>query len=114
MDGYAVIRKTTLAWLIERHRQAPEEDLPVEVARDLGVAVVGVDAPHPADDALRTLGPILSTEQHIELLESDPRLRLPKDPSGSQFWNMVVSIVHAVLTNEGQAALRIIGGKDGT
>lgn len=113
MDGYALIRKSTLAWLLERHRRAPDEELPIEVARDLGEAVVGVEAPQAAEDPLRALGPILTAEEHIELLTADRALGLPADKGAAQFWHVVVRVVLGIMSNEGQAALRIIGGKHG-
>ena len=111
-DGYVVIRKSTLAWLLERHRAAGQVDVPHEVALDLGENVVDVDAPVPSEDRLRTLGPILSIDQHRELLEYDEVLSLPKDVNGGMFWRMVAAIVHTMLANEGRAALQILGGKD--
>lgn len=109
-DGYVVLRKSSLAWLLERHRLAGQCELPGDVATDLGEAIVDVDAPVPAEDRLRTLGPILSLDQHAELLEEDENIGLPRDVQGERFWRTVAGVVHAMLENEGRAALQLLGG----
>ncbi len=110
VDGYRVIRSSTLAWLIERHRLHPDDgvELPEEVARDLGEAVVDVDAPIPVGDRLQALGPVLSVEEHETLLLEDPDLNLPRTREAGQFWRLVVRIVHAVKSREAEAVLRMI------
>lgn len=110
-DGYVVLRKSTLAWLLERYRVGEDVDVPAEVAIDIGDAVVGVSAPIPEEDRLRTLGPMLSLDHHIDLLEADEDLELPSDRQGSRFWKTVAMVTHTILTNEGRAALQVLGGK---
>jgi len=111
-DGYAVIRTSTLAWLLERAREEGElRDVPEEVARDLGQAVTKVKAPEPPE-RLRALGPLLTVEEHMTLLEEDRDLELPRDRHGGQFWRLVVQIVHRMQTNEAEAVLRAIGVSD--
>jgi len=113
-DGYAVIRSSTLAWLLERARVEGElRDCPEEVARDLGKALVAgnVSAPEP-EERLRTLGPVLSVDQHLELLQDDRDLDLPRDRQGGAFWRVVARVVHAMMTNEAEAVLRLIGGSE--
>jgi len=111
-DGYVVLRKSTLAWLLERHRAAPDgPDVPASVAMDLCENVVDVMAPKPAEDRLQTLGPIMSVDQHRELLENQMSGKLPTDQQARQFWYLVTEIVHNMLENEGQAALQILGGE---
>lgn len=111
-DGYALIRKSTLAWLLERARLEGEvRDVPEEVARDLSEAVVNVEAPKPEEERLRALGPVLSIEEHEELLANDRDLDLPRDRQGGAFWRLVLRVVHAVQTNEAEAVLRIISDR---
>jgi len=108
-DGYALIRAQTLAWLLERHRVAGEPvDLPVEVAQDLREAVVKHLPAPTADDPLRSLGPVLSAEEQMDLLAADSTLNLPAG-SGGEFWKLVVRVVHAMGINESEAILRLIG-----
>ena len=109
-DGYAVVRASTLAWLLERHRAAPEAPIPTEVAVDLREVVQSVSAPHPAEERLRLAGPVLSEEQHATLLAEG--LSLPSGKAG-EFWRLVVRVVHQMLTNEGEAVLRLLGERDG-
>lgn len=108
-DGYRVVRASTLAWLLERHRTHADTgiEVPTEVARDLALAVV--DLPAPVDeDRIRAAGPLLSPEeQEIYLLEE---LDLPRDRAGGQFWRLVVRVVHSMNRNEADAVLRIISG----
>jgi len=114
MDGYAVVRKSTLAWLLELYREAGERpDLPEEVARDLRVQVTR-DVSVPVDkDRLRVVGPVLSAEEHVQLLEACDDLDLPREKQAGAFWRLVVQVVHEMLRNEGDAVLRLIGGEDG-
>lgn len=105
-DGYRVIRTATLAWLLERHRGNPEpSELPTEVARDLGEAVVSLSAPID-DDRIRAAGPLLSVEEHELLLLEE--LDLPRSKHDGQFWRLVLRVVHATLTNEAEAVLRVV------
>jgi hypothetical protein len=111
-DGYAVIRSSTLAWLLERARVEGElRNVPEEVARDLSEAVEHVAAPVPEGDRLRALGPVLAAEEHIELLERDADLELPRDKHGGAFWRLVVRIVLAIQANEAEAVLRLISDR---
>jgi hypothetical protein len=110
-DGYAVIRSSTLAWLLERCRlEGQVRDVPEEVARDLAEVVERVDAPVDAD-RLRTVGPVLSVGEHEHLLADDPDLDLPRDKQAGAFWRLVVGVVHAMLRNEAEAVLRIIADR---
>jgi len=106
-DGYAVVRSSTLAWLIDRHRTAPEAPLPMEVAVDLREVARDIRAPRPAEERMRLAGPVLSEEQHVQLLAEG--LDLPAGKAG-EFWRIVVKVVHRMLTNEGEAVLHLIGG----
>lgn len=111
-DGYAVIRSSTLAWLLERARVEGETlDVPEEVAIDLGRAVVKLDAPVPSEDRLKSLGPMLSVEEHEQLLMADEDLDLPMNKHDGAFWRLVLRVVHSVLRNEGEAVLRIIADR---
>ena len=111
-DGYSVIRSSTLAWLLERARLSGEvRNVPEEVARDLAEAVVNVEAPVPEEERLRALGPILSVEEHEELLATDDDLELPRDRQSGAFWRLVLRVVHAMQTNEAEAVLRIIADR---
>lgn len=112
-DAYVVLRTSTLAWLLERHRVAGEPvEVPEEVARDLREAVVSgrVPAPDP-EQRLRALGPLLNPEQQVTLLAEDASLRLPRGDAG-EFWRVVVKVVHAMNVNEAEAVLRVIGASD--
>jgi len=112
-DGYAVLRKSTLAWLLEVYRAAGDRpDIPEEVARDLRVQVTRDLRSPVSADRLRLAGPLLSAEEHEALLEADADLELPRDKQAGAFWRLVVHVVHAVLRNEGEAALKLIGGED--
>jgi hypothetical protein len=111
-DGYSIIRTSTLAWLLERARLEGEiRNVPEEVARDLSEAVVNVEVPVPEEDRLRALGPVLSIEEHEELLANDDALDLPRDRQGGAFWRLVLRVVHAVHSNEAEAVLRIISDR---
>ena len=115
-DGYVLLRASTLAWLLERHRAAGDPvDVPADVAVDLREAVVagGVRAPTPAGDRLRALGPILSLDQHLELLQSDEDLKLPRDRASGEFWRLVARVTYAILINEAEAVARLLGESDG-
>lgn len=111
-DGYVVIRRSTLAWLIERHRvnEIPA-DVPEQVAVDLGEAVINVRAPEPDEERLERFGPLLSSDTHKSLLRRD--VELPTDVAGRSFWELVVDIVHNMMAYEGEAIMRVVGGKDG-
>jgi hypothetical protein len=110
-DGYAVIRRSTLAWLLERCRLEGEvRDVPEEVARDLSEVVAKVEAPIDTD-RLRALGPVLSVEEHEHFLADDPDLDLPRDKQSGAFWRVVVGVVHAMMQNEGEAVLKIIADR---
>ena len=110
-DTYAVVRTSTLTWLLERARVDGElREVPEEVARDLGQAVTGGKASAPDEERLRALGPVLSAEQHLELLQDDRDLDLPRDRQAGQFWRVVARVVHAMLTNEAEAVMQLIGG----
>lgn len=114
-DGYAVIRNSTLAWLLERARVESELlECPEEVARDLAsVLNLGkVEAPVTPEDRLRGIGPILSPEQHEELLLDARELDLPRGKHDGAFWRLVVGVVHGMMSNEAEAVLRLIGAKE--
>lgn len=108
-DGYAVVRRSTLAWLLERHREAPECSIPLEIARDLRITSSNLSVP---TTTVRPCGPILSVEQHIELLRADPLSGMPDDPHSRRFLETIVGVCHRVLANEGEAESRIIGGDE--
>jgi hypothetical protein len=112
-DGYILIRKSTLAWLLEVYRNAGDRpEVPEEVARDLRAQVTGdLRAPVEAD-RLRLAGPLLTAEEHEALLLDDSDLKLPRDAQAGAFWRLVVRVVYAVLQNEGEAAIKLIGGND--
>lgn len=112
-DGYVVIRSSTLAWLLERYREDRAE-IPVEVARDLGEAVTGGEVKAPVEeDRLRMMGPILGPEEHAALLQEDQALDLPRGRDAADFWKLVVRITHAMMVNEAEATLRLIGERHG-
>lgn len=112
-DGYALVRKSTLAWLLEVYRAAENRpEIPEEVARDLRVQVTRELRSPVSADRLRLAGPLLSAEEHEALLLEEGSLDLPRDKQGGAFWRLVVHVVHAVLRNEGDAALKLIGGSD--
>lgn len=111
-DGYAIIRASSLAWLIERARLEGEvRDVPVEVARDLGEAVEHLAAPVPSEERLRAAGPILSLEEHLQLLAEDGDLALPRSRHDGAFWRLVAGVVHVMLRNEAEAVLQIISDR---
>jgi len=110
-EGYVVLRKSTVAWLLEKYRRDKDEEIPFEVAIDLRENVIDVDAPIPEEDRLKTLGPVLSVEEHIQLLMEDEDLKLPTDNQGSNFWKMVSMITWTMLKNEAECVLRILGAK---
>lgn len=110
-DGYVLIRQSTLTWLLEVYRNSSERP-PVtdEVAVDLrGAVTAGLRAPVPEVDRLRVAGPILSAEQHLQLLREDEELSLPRDRQSAAFWETVLRVTHRVLSNEAEAVLRLIG-----
>jgi hypothetical protein len=107
-DGYVVIRRSTLSYLIECARLGGGlENVPEEVARDLGVAVVEVEAPTD-EERIAAAGPLLSFREHVELLLGDPDLELPRSGQSSQFWQLVTQIVISILRNEAEAVRRIV------
>jgi hypothetical protein len=111
-DGYAVIRKSTLAYLLEAARVAEmNRDVPEEVARDLSVAVEGVAAPDVDEDRLRAAGPLLTLREHVELLSADPELDLPIKGQSAEFWQVVTKITLTVLRNEAEAVRRVIAAR---
>lgn len=107
-DSYALIRKSTLAWLLEGVRDNAR-DVPLEVAKDLGTAVLDTDAPDASEDRLAMAGPVLSESDHVQLLASDPDLGLPSDGPSAQFWKLVAKVAHTMLCNEAEAVLRLMG-----
>lgn len=110
-DGYAVVRKSTIAYLLEVAREnGGLDDVPDEVARDLGTVVADIAAPID-EDRLAAVGPILSVRQHVELISSDSELEIPRTKQGSEFWQLVVQITHSVLRNEAEAIRRVIAEK---
>lgn len=112
MSGYVVLRAETVAYLLERVRGLPSEDLgpiPPEVAEDLRGVVAGVDAPRPEFDRVRGAGPVLSLGQHLGLLEDDDAIDLPRDRQGGAFWRLVAAVTHRMLENEAEAVLRLLG-----
>ncbi len=113
-DSYSVIRSSTLSWLLEKVRQDDNlRDIPEEVAIDLGKAIkTGAVKVQSIEEKLRTLGPVLSIEQHIQFLLEDKDIDLPSDPSSSKFWNLVVNVVHKMLINEAEGVLTLIGGNE--
>lgn len=107
-DGYAVVRRSTLAYLLECARLGGGlENVPEEAARDLGLAIGSVEAPIDGD-RLRATGPILSDREHVELLAADPELNLPTRGQSADFWRVVASVTLAILRNEAEAVRRII------
>lgn len=113
--SYAFIRSETLGWLLENLRTVPVEDrpeIPLEVAKDLREVVKGLKAPSVDENRIRGAGPMLSLEQHLELLADDESLELPTDRQGSAFWQLVASVVHKMMSNEGEAILRVIGAEN--
>lgn len=113
MSGsYAIIRTETLAWLVECLRTVPHEDrppIPLEVVQDLKEAVANVEAPKAELDRVRGAGPVLSIEQHLELLGDDEGLELPTTKMEGAFWRLVARVTHKILENEGEAILRVLG-----
>lgn len=112
-QSYALIRTETLAWLLEALRAVPTEDrppIPVEVAQDLREVVQNVEAPRPELDRVRGAGPVLSYEQHLDLLaDAAEELGLPINKHDGAFWRLVARVTHKMLENEGEAILRVIG-----
>jgi|WetSurMetagenome_2_1015567.scaffolds.fasta_scaffold458818_2 hypothetical protein len=112
-DGYTLIRKSTLAWLLEIYRASENRpEIPEEVARDLRVQVTKDIRSPVSADRIRLAGPLLSAEEHETLLLAEGNLDLPTDKQAGAFWRLVVQVVHGVLRNEGEAALKLIGGED--
>lgn len=108
-DGYAVVRSSTLAWLLEAARVEGElRDVPEAVAVDLGARLERVEVPEELEDRLAAVGPLLSFDEHVELLVGDPDLELPKGDQGSQFWKLVTRIALSILRNEAEAVQRVI------
>ena len=114
-DGYALLRRSTLAYLLECHRLLDPERRPTlteEVALDLREAVsTDLRAPAPAEERLRSVGPVLALEEHLELLAGDQDLKLPGGSAG-EFWRLVARVVHCMLANEAEAVLRLLGGSN--
>jgi hypothetical protein len=111
-DGYVVVRSSTIAWLLEAARlEGATADVPVDVAIDLGKAVTKIAAPEVAEDRLRSLGPLLSIEEHEVLLGADEELDLPTHKHDGAFWRLVAGVVHAMLRNEAEAVLRVISDR---
>lgn len=107
-DGYVVLRKSTLAYLIECARLGGGlENVPEEVARDLGLAVEGVEVPLDGD-RLAAVGPLLTLRDHVELIAGDPDLDLPQRGQAAEFWQVVTKVTLAVLRNEAEAVRRVI------
>jgi len=112
-DGYAILRKSTLAYLLECYRVAGESapEPPEEVVRDLRGTVTGdLRAPEPEGERLRAVGPVLALDEHLALLAEDRDLKLPDGRAG-EFWRLVARVVHSMLTNEAEAVLRLIGAE---
>jgi len=114
VDSYVLIRSTTLAWLLECVR---EDELryavPPEVARDLAGKLNAGTVPAPVDPG-RTVGlaPVLTPEEHMQLMQEDASLGLPADRRAGEFWRTVVKVVHAFACNEAEATLRLLGGDE--
>lgn len=109
-DGYAIVRKSTLAWLLEKARiEDGLKDVPEEVVADLRAGVNDVEAPESVDP-LRALGPVLAYEEHVRLLGEDEELGLPRGRDG-EFWRVVAKVVWKMLANEGEAVLRLVSEK---
>jgi len=106
-DGYALIRKQTLAWLLEGVRDQGR-DVPDEVAKDLGGSLTDVNAPNPTEDRLAMAGPVLTDEQHLDLLAHDATLELPQTGPSAHFWQLVTKVTLAILRNEAEAVCRLM------
>lgn len=107
-DGYVVVRRKTLAYLVESARvDGTLQDVPEEVARDLGVALERVEAPVD-EDRLAAVGPILSAREHESLLLDDRDLELPRDRQSGAFWRQVMNVTLSILRNEAEAVRRVI------
>lgn len=108
-DGYVILKASSLSWLIE-HLLAAEQlkNVPEDIAKDLGHILVNQGIREPIDqDKVKSLGPILTVDEHEHLLlQSD--LRLPTDKQSGQFWRMVMHIVHTMLQNEADAIMHIV------
>lgn len=113
-DGYTIIRRSTLAWLLEHYRQCEDKQSPTaEVIADLrGDVLADVKAPNAEGDRLHAAGPVLSVDEHVALLASDDGLDLPQGKAG-EFWRLVARVVHAMLLNESEAILKILGANHG-
>lgn len=109
-DGYVLLRASTLAWLLERHRTHGEDaPVPEEVALDLRVAAPSVPVRSELDP-FRAMGPVLTVEQHEALLQDE--LRLPADAQAGAFWRQVVAVSYAMMRNEAEAAMRLLAGDE--
>lgn len=109
-DGYALIRRSTLAFLVECARTGGGiENVPEEVARDLGEALPAVEAPTDLEERIAAAGPLLSLGEHVELLAADPELDLPTRGQSAEFWKLVTKVTLSVLRNEAEAVRRVIG-----
>lgn len=111
-SGFVILRGETLAFLLDEWRKLPPEDrgvITAEVAGDLREAAVRVEAPRTDTERLRAAGPVLSLQQHMELLLEDEFLQLPRDAHGREFWELVAKINHSMMSSEGEAVLRILG-----
>lgn len=111
MDGYTILRTSTVSWLLEHYRRCETKTPPTkDVVEDLrGEVLATIKAPRPEIDRIRAAGPILTLDQHIELLADDEELDLPKDKSGGQFWRIVAQVVHTMLLNEAEAIFKLMG-----
>lgn len=111
-DTYAVIRGSTLSWLLEKIRLDDNlRDIPEDVARDLGYAIdVGSVKVQSLEDKLKTIGPVLSTDIHEQILSENLDIQLIRDNHNDSFWKQIVQIFHMMLESEAEAVLRLIGG----
>lgn len=98
-DGYALLKTTTIAWLLERIRAAGVVEFPGDVADDLGrhLPRIRVEVPGSIES-----GPVLTLEQHVKLLE-DSSLDLPRDRQAGAFWKLVSAVTYEMLRNEALA-----------
>jgi hypothetical protein len=110
-EGYVVLRKSTLAYLLECARLGGGlENVPEEAARDLGLAVDGVEAPVD-EDRLRAVGPLLDFREHADLVAEE--IDLPRGGQNAEFWKLVVRITLSILRNEAEAVRRVIASRSG-
>jgi len=106
-NGYAILRTSTLAWLLEQSKSKVGE-APHQVLSEIAELVENpkVEPPPDLELELRGSGPLLTVEEHVSLLE-DADLGLPTDRHGGSFWRLVVKVCHEMLVNEAEAARRI-------